>query len=645
MNSRIAYLKTQTTRTTEDIAAYHELSQKEYTDLSGKEEIFRKAHFLRRFAEEIPVVLDEQELLAGSMRFWHTDIRSRNMGHIIVDYRMILREGLCGIREKIARLTTREAAAFAEAAEAFAVFIERYAAAAEERNMEQVAAICRNLTQTAPRTFHEALQLVWFVHLFLHVEGKSAAVSFGRFDDYLYPFYKKDTESGRLTREQARELLMCFWLKTCEGDESQNLTLGGDVENELTILCLEVTGALKVQQPSVSVRIGDGSSEALWEKTVELIKCKTGMPAIFNDNTVVRALENAGVEKKDAGNYAIVGCYEANSDGNTFGTTANAGRFDLHDVLLEFLDSAGTYADFPAFYSGFKAFFVKKYNTDLLDRFRKHWMDIRTYCVSPFQSICMGGCLESGVPAEWGGCKYTMAGLNILGIGTLVDSLYAIKKIVFERNECSCAELIHQVKNNFPDKALAEKCRQLQGKYGTDTPETNALARELSELIADLVQHGEIYEGVIPYAGLFVFTGDIYSAAYPATPDGRFNGERISYGVGASDICTGKTVTSVLNSAAHIANDRFADGNPLMFSISEKEVAGEKGDLLLCSLIKSFFEKGGFHLQINVTDAQTLRDAKENPQNYSDLIVRISGYSAYFTKLDDVLQGALIERS
>ena len=642
MTERMEYLKKMIGKETADISAYREISEKEYQGINGKEEIFRKSHFLRAFADKIPVIIDPQELIIGSMRFWKPHYR--NIGHIIVDYRMILREGIPGIRKKIKELSAKEAAAFSEAFEAFSVFIRRYAEAAEKYGMATVAKNCFFLTEDVPKSFHQALQLVWFVHLFLHAEGMAAAVSFGRFDDYMYPFYKNDIEAGVLTREKAKELLMCFWLKTCEGDESQNLTLGGNVENDLTFLCLEVTAELKVQQPSLSVRTNEETSDKLWDKMIELVKCKLGMPAIFNDRTVIKALEAVKVESSDAANYAIVGCYEANSEGNTYGTTANAGKFYLHDVLLEFMNPDRNYICFEDFYEDFKEFFVDKYNRDILPQFREKWIDIRNDFVSPFQSACIGGCLESGIPAELGGCKYTMAGINVLGIGTLVDSLYAVKKIVFDYKMYPYGSFADQVKNNFPDKSLAQKCKDLKGKYGTDHPETNHLARELSCFISDLVNNGEIYEGVIPYAGLFIFLHDIYSEEYPATPDGRLRGERISYGVGASDFCVDKTVTTVLNSASHIAHDRFADGNPLMFHISEREVEGEKGSELLKALIKSYFAKGGFHLQINVTDSETLKAARANPQDYSDLIVRISGYSEYFTKLDDAVQMALIER-
>lgn len=644
MNERIEYLKTVVFANTPDIAAFKELDKKEYLEFSAGE-IKRKSHFLNSFAENIPVVIDEKELIIGSMRFWHSGVSARNVGHIIVDFETILKLGIIGIKEKIAIFEGETADALRESVFAFEKFILRYANAAEEKGMYSVAENCRNLVVFAPKTFYEALQLVWFVHLFLHAEGVSAAVSFGRFDCYMYPFYKRDIENGVISEEELRELLMCFWLKTCEGDESQNLTVGGDTENELTFLCLDITAELKVKQPSVSVRICENSSEKLMDKTLKVIKCKTGMPAIFNDKTVISALRNAKVEPKDAENYGIVGCYEANSAGNTFGTTACAGKFYLHDIMVAFLKQNNDYCEFSAFYSAFTEFLKDTYNGEILNEFRNNWQDIRNKLISPFQSVCMGDCLENGVPCELGGCKYTMAGINILGIGTLVDSIYAIKKLVFEEKAITFKDFTFQVLNNFPNKQLSKKCKNLKGKYGTDNDETNRLASELSLFIARLIENGEIHDGVTAYAGLFVFLHDVNSENYPATPDGRLKGERISYGVGASDFCEGKTVTSVINSATNIANHCFADGNPLMFNIAESQIVGEKGDLMLKSLIKSYFEKGGFHLQFNITDANTLKDAQKNPQNYSDLIVRISGYSEYFTKLDIGVQNALIERS
>lgn len=443
---------------------------------------------------------------------------------------------------------------------------------------------------------------------------------------------------------ELKKVLACFWLKTCEGDESQNLTLGGGDENELTFACLDVTAELKVWQPSISVRINENASERLWKSVTSLMKVGIGMPAVFNDKVVIKALRNLGVSEEDAENYGIVGCYEANPSGNTYGTTACAGSFRLHDILLEFLFHGENYANFESFYSAFLAFFKNKYNTDILEYFRARWERIKRNCVSPFQGLCFRDCLDSGFAAEHGGCKYTMFGINILGIGTLIDSIYCIKKLVFEENRCSYEYLISQVKEDFPDEELFSRCRGYKGKFGTDSEETNILARELSLFIADLVDGGKIADGVIPYAGLFLFLADVNSALYPATPDGRRAGERISYGIAASDIAKGKTLTSILNSSACIANDRFADGNPLMIRINKSEVEGEKGDTVLRSLIATYFKNGGFHIQCNIVDAETLREAQKSPDEYSDLTVRISGYSAHFTTLTETVQNALIER-
>ncbi|MBR2431584.1 MAG: hypothetical protein IKB23_01585, partial [Clostridia bacterium] len=401
---------------------------------------------------------------------------------------------------------------------------------------------------------------------------------------------------------------------------------------------------LKVWQPSVSARINENTTDSLWKTVTSLMKAGIGMPALFNDKVIIKALRGLGLSEEDAENYGIVGCYEANPSGNTFGTTAAGGSFRLHDILLEFLFNGESYSDFDSFYSAFLAFFKNKYNTDIMDNFRARWEWIKRDCVSPFQGICFGDCLKSGLAAEHGGCKNTMFGINILGIGTLTDSIYCIKKIVFDEKYCTYDYLVTQVKDNFTDEKLFLRLRGCEGKFGTDSEETNALARELSIFIADLVDGGKIADGVIPYAGLFIFLADVNSSGYPATPDGRRAGERLSYGIAASDIAKGKTLTSVLNSSACIANDRFADGNPLMIRINKSEVEGENGDMILRSLISSYFENGGFHIQCNIVDAETLKDAQKNPDEYSDLTVRISGYSARFTTLSEAVQNALIER-
>lgn len=639
MDERITYLMNRTNLDTPDIAAYRSLAEECCQEARSFE---GKGRFLERFAREIPIVADKKEMLVGSMRIWRGRVEGRNVGHIIVDYRFVLREGIVGLERHVARLEGEYARGFARALEAFKTYIRRHA---ESPNVHEAAAKnCRALLEHAPESFYEALQLVWFVHLFLHAEGMASAISFGRFDQYMEPFYRADCESGRLTQEEARQLLSCFWIKTNEGDESQNLTLGGDVENELTTLCLEVTEQLHLPQPSVSVRFSKNSSQTIKEQAARIIATGLGMPAVFNDEVIESSLRRLGVSDQDARNYAIVGCYEANADGCTFGATAHGSNIYLNRLLLDFLHEHSdekAFASFEALYASFKDYVSRRYHSDIIEGFRRNWALIEEKA-SPFESLCMGDSLKSGRPAEQGGCRYTMAGINIVGLGTLVDSLYVLKRLVFEEKRYDYAFLLKQTFDNFPQADVWAVCRRLPGKYGTDCADTNDMARDMSNLLADLLDSEPIKPGVKAYGGLFVFTGDIYSANEAATPDGRRDGERLSYGIAPSDIGVGRSVTSILSSAACLANDRFADGNPLLMTL-EPSAVGEQGRILI-SLIDSYFEKGGFCLHFNVVGRDTLMEARRTPEEYENLTVRISGFSAYFTQCNEAIQQALIER-
>lgn len=656
MTDRIALQRSHIEDRTPDIAAYTALFKQYYAECNEPDELKRKAGFLTVVAERIPIVLTPGEWFCGSLRSWQSRRESNvttGCGHIAVDYRTLLREGICGVRRLAALRGTADSAAFVTALDAFSRYMERCALAEEaaetagDPSAGETAAVLRHLLTRPPETFRQALQLVWSVHVFLHLESMAAAESFGRMDMYLFPFFERDLRIGRLTEEGAQELLASFFLKTCEGDESQNLTIGGPGENALTLLILKTALVMRTKQPSLSMRVWDGMSRDVWQASADLVRTGIGMPSFVNDGVIIRGLEGVGVAPRDAENYAIVGCYEANSEGNTFGLTASLGNIRLIDPLLLFLDTAkdNAYPDFAAFLSAFRDFFREYYNGPVLEVLRKAWERVHTTKACPFESACIGACLDSGLAAEHGGCQYTMAGINILGIGTLTDSLYAIRRLVFEERRISLSVLVRQVQRNFPDKAIAKMCRDLPGKYGTDSSETNTLAAELADMLADLVSAGKIADGVVPYAGLFVFLQDVHSSGYPATPDGRFNGERVSYGVGPSELCLGQTPTSVLNSAASLPNDRFPDGNPLLVSLDAAVLQGDRGTAMLRSLIRTFFENGGFQLHVNTADAALLHEAREKPEEHRDLLVRISGYSEYYTRLDGEVQDFLIRRA
>lgn len=651
LDRRLAAQKEAVGAAAPDIAAFTALSDRVYRANRGEPALRRKAEFLRAFAQEIPVVMFPHERLVGSMRFCHAptdwDTFSRNEGHIIVDYGFFLQNGVDGVRQRIDGLSEgEEKRAFSHALNSFALYIRRHAEAAQaladggSQDMAQVAACCRRLIREAPRTFREALQLVWFIHVFLHAEGGAAAVSFGRFDQYLYPFYKRDREAGLLDRGEAETLLQAFWLKTCEGDESQSVTLGGPGENELSLLCLEATRELRVKQPSIAVRLCGETSEPFLERCLAVTATGLGMPAYFNDETVEASLKSVGVSPPDAADYGIVGCYEATPAGKALGLTTT-GELYLHEVLLSFLETGADYEDFETLYEDFKAYFRESYVRHSLPAMRKQWETIQREAPSPFESLCMPSCLQSGRAAENGGAAYTLFGLNILGIGTLIDSLYAVKTLVFDEREMGYRAFVDQVLANFPDRALARRCRLLAGKYGTDSPVTNAMAADLSRWIARTVAENPLEAGITVTPGLFRFTADML-ATHRATPDGRLHGERLSYGVYASDGSRGVTPTAALRSAAHIAHDRFPGGNPLLLFL-DKRTAGDAP--VVSSLIKGYFQQGGFHVAFNAVDADELKDAVRHPEQHADLMIRISGYSTPFVGLDPHMQRALIERA
>lgn len=639
-------------------------------------EVLRKAALLEAIALRIDVCIDPHEAIVGSQRF--NPYRSRlplngqvpvpfhgNMGHIIVDYGRVLDRGVCGLREDIRSGTGTEQCtvnrqAFKRALEAFSLFVRRHGDAArtlaEQRpeadcyaSLPTVAANCATIAERPPETFWQALQLTWFVHVFLHAEASAVAFSFGRLDQFLWPFLERDLADGVTTVAKAEELLACFWLKCCEGDESQNLVLGGvdetgrPAENPLSIMCLRVTRRLRVWQPSVSVRITPTTSEPFWRESLRLCREGFGMPSFFNDSVVIPSLEAVNIPVARARDYAIVGCYEASPQGDCCPWTV-AGHWVLPNVLISFLEGL---TDEPATFAGFLTAFehhLSEAYADCLQEFESRAHAIRTHQPSPFESLCVTGCLESGLTAEEGGARYGLFGVDILGFGTLVDSLHVIEQLCYHGTLMPLSELREQVRDDFPCERLRELCRRLPDKYGTDSEQTNALARRVSAFVADLVLGHPLSSGVRPYPGLFSFTGWAQHVL-PATPDGRRKGEPASYGVGPSAWVEGKTPTSVLRSCATVEHDRYGCGNPLMLAVSADDVKGDAGLQRLRELIDGYFVLGGFHLHFNIVSADQLREAQRTPEKHTDLLVRISGLSAQFVTLDERLQNGIIERT
>jgi len=654
--------------------AAREIVAQVYTRTTEPVEVLRRAEFLETFAERMPLRIEPDERIVGSMLFnvfrparpdslpadapWFEG----NGGHVVVDYGRVVTLGIRGLRNDVSQMPEKTGQqrhnkqAFGRSLAAFSRFIKRHADTATAMGMDGVAADCTRLAEDVPGTFQQALQLAWFTHIFLHAEASAVAISFGRIDQFLWPFLERDLADGVTSLGQAEELISCFWLKCCEGEESQNVVVGGcdskgkSAENPLSLLCLQVTRDLQLWQPSVSVRIGPETSDHFWNESLKLCAAGFGMPSFFNDPVVIDSLGEAGIPSDRARDWAIVGCYEAVPQGDCLARTVH-GQWVLPNVFLAYLqavasdtsDGSSAPATFADFAAGLKAFMEKDY-VQHLPQFQTRWDDMRRTQVSPFRSLCMPGCCENGLCAEEAGTRFNLFGVNTLGIGTLVDSLWAVKRMVYDTAEVTLAQIQAQLRDDWTDERLLSRCRSLPGKFGSDTTETNALAAEFANHVADLVLGHELRHGVQPYPALFIFTGWA-QMNIPATPDGRHSGEPVSYGVGPSIYCGGKTPTSVLNSAALTANNRCGCGNPMFLTLNEVDVRDDSGLARLRQTVEAFFRQGGFHLHMNILDAEKLRAAQRHPEQHADLLIRISGLSAQFVTLDKRLQNALIERA
>ena len=631
-----------------------------YRDTVGQPAITRRARVLSVYAESARTTVHPDDLFVGRQTFLlpvGADEATRGeigrlgyahtTGHIVHDYGRLVERGIAGCLDDIRkrRAAAAEPAdatvldAFEEAMRAFARFVGRHAQEAD----------FGDLVGEPPRRFRQALQLVWLAQVFLHVENPSAAISFGRIDQYLWPSLERDLADGTLSLDDAFELVCAFCIKCCEGEESQNAVLGGvdadanDASNPVSLLFLRAVQALHTFQPSLSVRIHPAADPAFVGAACALAAEGTGQPGFMNDPVVIESLGAVGIAPERAWDWAIVGCYEATLQGAAYPNTV-LGGLSLAEVMADYLagERAKAAATFDQFLEGWLEQLRERYARELAGC-QARWNAMRAAAPSPFGSVLMRGCVERATPLEAGGADVNLVGIDILGLGTLVDSLHAIRTLVYERGDLSLAEIAQAVAADFPDEALRRRLLTLPGRYGTDAEPTNALAADLSARIARMVLDSRLDGGVRPYPGLFRFLADIYTRSH-ASPDGRRKDDLLSYGVGPSS-STDTTPTALMASASHVAHRLCGCGNPLALSLPRADARGQAGIALLRSLVTTYFQRGGFHVHFNVVSADELREAKAHPERHAALTIRVSGYSARFVTLDEMLQDALIERA
>lgn len=628
-------------------------------------------------------------------------------GHIIPNHEKVFYQGLEGIRamveEKLAGLDSSDPEnlkkrLFYEAAiivlKAAVAFGRRYARKAKElaerekneqrrRELETIAQVCTWVPGNPARTFQEALQSLWFIELISQLESNGDSVSIGRFDQYVHPFYKRDIEQGRLTRDKALELIKCLWIKFNEVVEffhadcaktfggfpmGYTVTLGGqdewgrDATNELSFMCLEATEDVRLPQANLAVRLHSGTPVDFLRKTCEVIRLGLGMPQLFNDEVIIPMLLNREATLPEARNYADIGCVEITIPGRTRGWTDPA-LVNLPKILELALNdgvcrlsgrTVGIRTGRPESFMSFK---------DLLEAYKKqmsyfiHHMVTAVNAIdfthaellpTPFLSTLIDDCIERGKDISWGGARYNFTGPQGVGIPNVADSLAATKKLVFEEKQLSIEELSEALDADFEGR---ESLRQIllnqAPKYGNDIDYVDDLAAEVARFYCQEIEKYRNPRNGQFQPGLYTISAHIpLGEMVGATPDGRKARRPLADG-GLSPVqgMDKAGPTAVLRSVSKIDHTPASNGTLLNLKFSPAVLEGESGLAKLASFLRTFVSLKVLHCQFNVISANTLRKAQRNPEKYQSLVVRVAGYSALFATLDKELQDDIIRRT
>jgi pyruvate formate-lyase/glycerol dehydratase family glycyl radical enzyme len=656
--------------------------------------------------EKIFRAMDPAWLEAYEAGMFTEFMEQRSPGHTVLDNK-IYRKGMLDFQQDIQQSLDRldllndpqayakqeELKAMLICADAVIRFAERHAERArvlarQESNprrraeLERIAEVCTYVPAHAPRDFWEALQYYWFVHLGVTTE-MNPWDSFcpGRLDQHLYPFYKKGLDEGTLTREQAQELLQCFWIKFnnqpappkvgVTAAESGTYTDfaqinngglkedGSDGVNEMTFLILDVIEEMRLVQPSSSIQVSKKNPDRFIKRAARIIRTGFGQPSVFNTDLIVQELIRMGKSVADARNGGSSGCVEVGA----FGKEAYilTGYFNLPKVLELTLNNGvdprtgrqigietGEPEQFGSFEQLFEAYRrqlnylidVKMRGNNIIEQL------YATYMPAPFLSILIDDCIACGRDYHDGGPRYNTNYIQGVGVGTITDALTALKYHVFDRKTFSMSDLLAALRANFEGhEPLRQTLWQRTPKYGNDDDYADDVMRLVFEAYFQAVDGRPNTKGGRYRINLLPTTVHVYfGAVMGATPDGRKAGLPLSEGISPVQGADRQGPTAVLKSAAKMDHGRTG-GTLLNMKFNPQVLEGEDGLENLKDLIRSYFRLDGHHIQFNVVDAETLRKAQARPEEYQNLIVRVAGYSDYFVDLGKDLQNEIIART
>ncbi len=633
-------------------------------------------------------------------------MEQRAPGHTVLGD-VIYRKGLLDLKQDIQRSLEaldffndseayekqQELRAMSIAADAVIRFAERHAEIAEQlaeaetdpvrlQELQAIAQVCRHVPAHTPRNFWEALQSYWFIHLGVVTELNTwDSFNPGRLDQHLYPFYQRGLDEGTITREQARELLQCFWVKfnnqpappkvgvtAAESGtytDFANINTGGlrpdgsDGVNEVTYLILDVIDEMRLLQPSSNLQLSKKNPDRFLKRGLEVVRKGWGQPSIFNADMVVEELLRQGKSIEDARCGGTSGCVETGA----FGKEAYilTGYFNLPKVLEITLNDGfdprtrkriGIRTGDPRTFSSYEELFAA-FRKQL-----KHFVEIKIrgnnvierlyadYMPAPFLSILIDDCIAKGKDYNAGGPRYNTTYIMGVAPGTCTDSLSAIKHHVFHEKTVSMDELLSALSNNFEGvEKLRLRLWNRTPKYGNDDHRADDILRTVFDTFFEEINGRPNTKGGTYRVNYLSTTCHVYFGSVTgATPDGRFAWQPHSDGISPTQGADLHGPTAVICSAAKMDHARTG-GTLLNQKFTPSLVQGEEGVQHLLHLVRSYFRMDGHHIQFNVVSAETLRAAQKNPEQYRDLIVRVAGYSDYFCDLTTALQNEIIART
>lgn len=562
-------------------------------------------------------------------------------------------------------------------------FMNRYATLAKSMGKEDVAQICHDLSVRPAQSFREAIQSLWFLMVILHMESNASSFSPGRLDESLYPYYKKDKEELMISDEEALELIECLWLKFNQIVYLRNahsakyfagfpigfnIAVGGvdengnDFCNELSHLFIKAQEEIGLPQPNLSVRLHEKTNQELLEHAVRCVSKGSGMPQFFNDKCLIPALEELGISKEDARDYAIVGCVEITTQGNNLGWSDSA-MFNLCKVLELTLNhgkclithkqlspdygSLSTYSSFEELENAFEKtmdYFIDKM-IECCEKVEKGHQD---HLPTPFLSCVIDDCIESGMDVVNGGARYNLSGIQMIQVANLADSMAAIKKMVFDEKRISAHDLEYALQTNFEgQEVLRQTLLNRVEKYGNDIQWVDELGSKWANAFRNKLKKYTNYRKGPYHTGMYTVSAHVpMGQNVGASADGRLSQTPLADG-GLSAVY-GRDLngpTAVLKSVSRLENQCTTNGGLLNMKFLPEFFSTQSGIEKFANFLRTFVDLEIPHIQFNVVSKQDLLAAKAHPEQYSSLTVRVAGYTAYFTELAGDLQDEIIART